>query len=348
MKSFETIKLSVNSTIKEALEIIDSGAMRIALVLDENNKLIGTVSDGDVRRGFLKGVSLKDSIQSIIHTTPLVCSVNDSKEDVIRLAIDKKIYQIPIVDSEGILIGIDEVDELLKQTNHSNKVVLMVGGLGSRLSALTQERPKPLLKVGNKPILETIINNFSKYGFRNIILCVNYKSEMIKDYFGDGSNFNVDIEYIDEDKRMGTAGALSLLKQTLNEPFFVMNGDLLTNVNFEHMLDYHCSQSAKATMAVRSYDFQVPYGVVKLDNNNIVAIEEKPVHNFFVSAGIYIVDSTALSYIPENTFYDMPTLFDALIASKQKAISFPIREYWLDIGRMSDFEKANAEFDRVF
>jgi len=348
MKSFENIKLAINSTIKDALKIIDAGGMQIALVLDDDNKLVGTITDGDIRRGILKGLTLSDSIESIIFRTPTVCSVNDTKEDILKIAVAKKLYQIPIVDLDGVLVGIDEVDELLKPAEHTNKVILMVGGMGTRLRPITNDRPKPLLEVGNKPILETIISNFAKYGFKNIILSVNYKSQMIEDYFGDGSKFGVSIDYVHEDKRMGTAGALSLMREQLTEPFFVMNGDLLTNVNFEHMLEYHLSNQAIATMGVREYDFQVPYGVVNIEGHQITSIEEKPVHKFFVSGGMYILDTDVLSIIPDDIFYDMPTLFEKLIANKQKAISFPIREYWLDIGRMSDFEQANNEYHEVF
>jgi len=348
MKKIGNIKLAINSTIKDALKIIDAGAMHIALVLDDENKLIGTVSDGDIRRGILKDLTLDDGIESIIFHTPTVCSVNDTKEDILKIAVAKKLYQIPIVDLDGVLVGIDEVDELLKPAEHINKVILMVGGMGTRLRPLTNDRPKPLLEVGNKPILETIIANFAKYGFKNIILGVNYKSQMIEGYFGDGSKFGVTIDYVHEDKRMGTAGALSLMREQLTEPFFVMNGDLLTSVNFEHMLEYHLSNQAVATMGVREYDFQVPYGVVNIEGHQITSIEEKPVHKFFVSGGMYVLDTDVLNTIPDDVFYDMPTLFEKLIANKQKVISFPIREYWLDIGRMSDFEQANNEYHEVF
>lgn len=348
MKSHENIMLNCNSTVKEALKIIDAGSMKIALILDSNNKLVGTLSDGDIRRGLLIGLSLTDSVDSIINKNPIVCTVNDSKEDILKIAVEKKVYQIPIVDLDGMLVGIDEVDDLLKPTEHPNKVILMVGGRGTRLRPLTNDLPKPLLEVGNKPILETIIANFSKYGFKNIILCVNYKSKMIEDYFGDGSDFSVNIKYVHEDKRMGTVGALSLMKGILNEPFFVMNGDLLTSVNFEHMLEFHLKNKSLATMGVREYDFQVPYGVVNVDNHQIIDIKEKPIQKFFVNTGIYMLESEALNYIPDNTFYDMPTLFENLIANKQMVTSFPIREYWLDIGKLSDFEQANNEYHGIF
>jgi len=348
MKSFEHITLLKTSTIKDALTIIDSGAMRIAVVIDRNAKLIGTVTDGDVRRGLLKGLSLTSPIEPIIHQTPVVCRVNDSKEDILRIAIEKKLYQIPVVDKDGVLIGVNEVDELLKPTEYSNKVVLMVGGLGTRLGSLTENCPKPLLEVGDKPILETIILAFAKYGFKNIILSVNYKAKMIENYFGDGSKIGVHIEYIHEQKRMGTAGALSFLKRKLNEPFFVMNGDLLTNVNFEHMLEYHLSNAATATMCVRKYDFEVPYGVVNLEENDIINIDEKPVHKCFVNGGIYVLNTDALNYIPDNVFYDMPTLFELMIKNKEKVVSFPIREYWLDIGHIPDLQQAKIDYSEYF
>ena len=226
----------------------------------------------------------------------------------------------------------------------------MVGGLGTRLRPLTETTPKPMLHVGGKPILQTIVEKFVNYGFVDIIMCVGYKSTIIQDYFGDGSRFGANIEYVLENKRMGTAGALSLLNETQlpKEPFFVMNGDLLTNVNFENMLEYHISHNAMATMAVREYDFQVPYGVVNIKNEKILSIEEKPIHKFFVSAGIYMLDPKCIDYIPKNEFYDMPTLFEKLIADNKETLSFPIREYWLDIGRIEEYERANKEYIEVF
>lgn len=348
MNQIDNIKLTPTSTIKEALKIIDSGAMQIALVVDEEDKLIGTLTDGDIRRGLLNGLDLNNSIESIIFKTPTVANITDTKEDILKKALAKKLHQIPVLDEHGRVIGIKEIEELVKPSIKSNKVVLMVGGLGTRLKPLTDSTPKPMLKVGNKPILKTIVEKFAEYGYINIIMCVNYKSHIIQDYFGDGSEFGVNIEYVFEEQRMGTAGALSLLKQNPSEPFFVMNGDLLTNVNFEHLHDYHMSHDAMATMCVREYDFQVPYGVVNIQDSKILSIEEKPVHKFFVSAGIYMLSPEVLEYIPENQFYDMPTLFEKLIEKRENTISFPLREYWLDIGRMEEYEKANSEYHEVF
>jgi len=348
MKNYKDILLSPGSTIREALEVIDSGAIKIGVVVDENEKLLGTVTDGDIRRGILNSLSLDDAIDSVICKTPVVCKIDDSKEKILEIAVDKKLYQIPIIDSTGKLIGIEEVDELLKPKYKRSKVVLMTGGLGTRLRPLTNKTPKPMLKVGDKPLLESIILGFKKYGFTEIILSVSYKSEIIENYFGDGSNFGVNIKYIHENKRMGTAGALNFMRELLSEPFFVMNGDLLTNINFEHMMDYHVENSSVATMGVREYDFQVPYGVVKSKGVHIKSIVEKPVHNFYVSGGVYILDAKVLDFVPENEFFDMPSLFEKVIDKNLKCISFPIREYWLDIGRMEEFEKANNEYSKVF
>ncbi|WP_373036566.1 nucleotidyltransferase family protein [Sulfurimonas sp.] len=348
MKNYKNIALKENSTIKEAYRVIDNGAMSIAVVINDDGTLLGTLTDGDIRRGLLGDLELSDTIESLIFRTPTVCHIEDTKEKILEIAVEKKLYQVPIVDNDGKIVGIEEVDELLKPTIKKNKVILMVGGLGTRLRPLTEKTPKPMLKIGNKPILETIIMNFKKYGFTNIILSVSYKSEVIESHFGDGSKFGVNIEYIHEDKRMGTAGALSLLECDLDEPFFVMNGDILTNINFSHLLDFHSFNNSKATMCVREYDFQVPYGVIEVDDQQITSIVEKPIHKFFVNAGIYILSPQTLSNIPNDTFYDMPTLFDALIEKEEKVLSFPISEYWLDIGRLSDFEQAQSEYASVF
>ena len=348
MKSINNIKLKPTATIKEALIIIDSGAMQIALIVDENDKLLGTLTDGDIRRGLLKGLDLNSSIESVIFKTPTVAKISYTKEEILKIALAKKLHQIPIVDEDGKIIGIQEIEELIKPKDKTNRVILMVGGLGTRLRPLTENTPKPMLKVGNKPILQTIVEKFAEYGYTNIVMCVNYKSHVIENYFGDGSEFGVSIEYVLENQRMGTAGALSLLKVKPTEPFFVMNGDLLTNVNFAHLDDYHLSNNAMATMCVREYDFQVPYGVVSIKNSKILSIEEKPTHKFFVSAGIYMLSPEILEYIPQNQFYDMPTLFEDLIGENKNVVSFPLREYWLDIGRMEEFEKANQEYGDVF
>ena len=347
MKNIKDILLYEHDTLKKALKLIDKGLMRITIVIDKNGKLLGTLNDGDIRRAILNGCSLDSSVKNIYHKTPTICHINDAKDIIIKKAIQNKVYQIPIVDDNFKLIDVEDLATLLVNTNRKNKVILMAGGLGTRLQPLTNETPKPLLKIGTKPILETIIENFESYGFKDIIISVNYKSEMIKNYFGDGSKLGVSIEYIEENKRLGTAGALSLLKEKPKEPFFVMNADLLTNVNFSHLLDFHTFGNSISTMCVREYDFQVPYGVIKTDKDKIKSIVEKPIHKFFVNAGIYLLSPKVLEYIPNNSFYDMPTLFEKLISLNLNVLSFPIHEYWLDIGRIEDFNRAQIEFSNL-
>ena len=347
MKNIDNIKLSIDSTIKNALKTISEGALKIAVVVDDEGKLLGTLTDGDIRRGLLKGMNLNSSIKSLISKTPTVAKISDTKEEILKLALLKKIHQIPVVDKNGKVLGINEIEELVKVKEKMNKVVLMVGGDGVRLRPLTKDIPKPMLKVGNKPILHTIVEKFAACGYVNIVMCVNYKSKVIQDYFGDGSKFGVNIEYVLEKNKMGTAGALSLLKDKLFKPFFVMNGDLLTTLDFEKMLDFHLEQNSKATMCVREHKVEVPYGVVNLIDENIISIEEKPRHTFFVNAGIYILDPECISLIPEE-FYDMPSLFKKMILNNKKTISFPLQEYWLDVGRLVDYDKANSEYYSVF
>ena len=342
------ITVFYKANIKETLRIIDKGAMRIAVVIDENDYVLGTITDGDIRRAILKNFDLNSSIEDIYNKNPLVSNIKESTQSILQKAITNQVYQIPIVDENNHLVDIVNLATLLNVTKKRNRVILMAGGLGTRLRPLTEDMPKPMLKVGNKPILETIIKNFAAHGFVNITISLNYKAEMIREYFKDGSDFGVNIDYIEENTRLGTAGALSLLKDQPNEPFFVMNADLLTDVNFSNLLDFHCFGNANATMCVREYEYQVPYGVIEIENSSISSIVEKPIKKFFVNAGIYVLSSNIFEYIPKNEFFDMPTLFNILIEKQKKVLSFPIHEYWLDIGRMSDFEQAQSEYFRIF
>ena len=348
MKDITKLFVVKDTTIKEALSIIDKAAMRIAIVIDKNKKFLGTLNDGDIRRAILAGNSLESTIENIYFKNSKTALNSDTKESIIKKAIQHKIYQIPILNENNCVVDVLDLATLLTTKKRKNKVILMAGGLGTRLRPLTEHTPKPLLKVGDKPILQTIIENFATHGFENIIISLNYKSHMIKEYFGDGNQFGVNIEYIEEDKRLGTAGALSLLKQNPNEPFFVMNGDLLTNVNFTELLDFHNFSSSHATMCVREYQYQIPYGVIQTQDEKIISIEEKPINKFFVNAGIYLLSPEVLNYIPNNEFYDMPTLFTKLIEENKPTLSFPIHEYWLDIGQHHDFIKANEEYHENF
>ena len=321
--------------------------MQIALVVD-GEQLLGTITDGDIRRAFLKGQGLNDTIERLFNPAPITCRTDQPREDVLQMALAKGIKQIPMTDEDGRLVGIEFVDDYLRVSEKPNPVVLMAGGLGTRLRSLTVDTPKPMLTVGSKPILETIIGNFARHGFRNFYLSVNYKAEKIRDYFRDGKRFGVRISYLTEEKRLGTAGALSLLPEGIQEPIIIMNGDLLTSVNFEHLLNYHLVAGADATMCVRDYEFQIPYGVVHTQGATISSIIEKPKQQFYVNAGVYVLNPEILSFIPKDAFFDMPQLFQDLIALGKKTCSFPIKEYWMDIGQPNDFERANNEYEEVF
>ena len=348
MRKVDKICLPPEATIRQALEAIDRGSMQIALVVTDGNRLAGTITDGDIRRGFLKGRGLADPIEGLFNDHPVTGDINSSREDLIQLALARNIKQVPVVDRDGVLIGIEHVDDYLKVAEKPNLVILMAGGLGTRLRPLTDSTPKPMLRIGSKPILETIINSFVQCGFRNFLISVNYRAEQIMEYFQDGSRFGVSIGYLIEKKRLGTAGALSLLEERPAHPFIVMNGDLLTGLNFDHLLNYHVHAQADASMCVRDYEFQVPFGVVRTEGARIVSIEEKPSHHFYVNAGIYVLEPEIVSLVPRDTFYDMPQLFEDLIAAEKKICSFPVKDYWLDIGRPTEFEQAQEEFGEYF
>ena len=340
-----SIKIAPTSTIKEALKIIDSGALQMALVVDDNGVLLGTISDGDIRRGLLNSMELSYSIEPLYYRTPIISNSPTIPASIIAKAKAKNIRYIPIVDQNGVAIAIKNIYE--PNTPKPNKVILMAGGLGMRLRPLTSKIPKPMLHVGPKPILQTIIESFTAYGYINFTICVNYKSEIICDYFGDGDKFGVNISYIQESKPLGTAGALSLIDK-IEDEFFVMNADLLTNADFSKLHHYHKINKSIATMCVREYEMQVPYGVVNLDDNTIKSITEKPRQKFHVSAGIYMLNPQILDLIPKNEYLDMPDLFNTLATNQQNPKAYPISEKWLDIGRIEEYNMANEIYSEFF
>lgn len=348
MHIWKSVLILSQKSILEAIQIIDNGALQIALVIDKQGRLLGTVTDGDIRRGILKGIDLNKPVDLIMNSQPTVAVEGISRQKVYALMRRKKLRHIPIVDKEGILTDLHFLDELMSSEQNDNWVVLMAGGLGSRLRPLTEDCPKPLLKVGGKPVLETIMNSFIDQGFNKFFISVNYRAEMIEDYFGDGSGWGVNIEYLHEKERLGTAGALGLLPERPEKPVLVMNGDILTRVDFRYLLNFHEENSAAATMCVREHQLQVPYGVVRIDDYRLHAIEEKPVQRFLVNAGLYVLNPETLEDIPQNTYLDMPAFFEHIINSNKETAAFPIREYWIDIGHSGDYEKANGEYAEAF
>ena len=348
MKTWQDALTSPESTVREAVSTIDAAGLQIAIVVDEDRRLLGTVTDGDVRRAILRGVALDDAVIGVMNANPTTAREHDDRETLLTLMRQRHLHQIPLLDATWRVVGLEVLDNLLQPKRRPNAVVLMAGGLGSRLSPLTDDTPKPLLHVGSKPILETILEAFVQHGFGRFYLSVNYLAEQVEAHFGDGSRWGVEIEYLREKERLGTAGALSLLPERPTEPLFVMNGDLLTRLNFAHLLDFHSEHAATATMCVREYEMQVPYGVIETRSHRILDIREKPTERYLVNAGVYVLQPEALDRIPDGEFFDMPELFMRLIQEEAETAVFPIREYWMDIGRLEDFDRANGQFDEVF
>ncbi len=344
MQKWRETLIAPSMTIFQTMKVIDKTSLQFAVVVDDENKLLGTVTDGDIRRGLLNGLTLESKIQEVMNTSPLVVEEGKSifyYKEVLRL---KNRKQLPITNDQNQVVDIFFLDQVQDVFPKENEVIIMAGGLGSRLRPLTDKIPKPMLKVGSKPILETIIESFRSYGFSNFVLAVNYKKEIIQDYFQYGNSLGVNITYLEENKRLGTAGALSLIHNRPQQPFIVINADILTKLNYELLLDFHIESDSVGTMCVREYNYEVPYGVIKTDNYKLLSIEEKPVQRWFVNAGIYVLDPEVLEYIPKNEFFDMPELFKKLIELGQSVSAFPLREYWMDIGQKGDFEKANVDF----
>lgn len=339
----DKIKLSPKSSIKEALQVIGNQRVRLGLIVDKKGKFLGVISDPNIRKALINGASVNDSIAQIYTKKPITISQNTSEDELFALAAKTDIYDFPVLDKNGRVVSIKSVATALSRAKFSNNVVLMAGGLGTRLAALTKNTPKPMLKVGTKPILETIISRFHAQGFENFTLCVNYKKEIIEDYFADGSKFGVKIAYTKERKKLGTAGALSLLK-SVNESFFVMNADILTDLDFTALLKAHKDSKALITTCVREFSSQIPYGVITRKGKFIKEIVEKPTQKFLVNAGIYVCEPQILTQIPKNTAFDMPELLQKLLKKGDKINSFVINDYWIDIGRIDEFKKANEDF----
>lgn len=343
MTHLSKLLLNSRASIRKALKAIEAGGVQLAIVVDTQGRLLGTVSDGDIREALLLNLSMNEPIENFMNKNPTVAQLGTPREDILSLMINRSLRQIPIVDKDGIVRGLELVEKLLSFPKRSNQVVLMVGGLGSRLRPLTNETPKPLIPVRGRPILEWIIEGLIQYGFHKFTLAVNYKSEMIQEYFGDGSKWEIEVDYLIEDKKLGTAGALSILKEKPTEPFLVMNGDLITKVNFSQLMDFHSTNQAMATMCIQNHLVEIPYGVVQTKGLEIVSIVEKPSHEVFVNSGIYVFSPKVLEYLEFNQPLDIPEIFQMLIKNKQAAYAFPINSFWMDIACRRDLKKARLK-----
>ncbi len=336
MERWKEIVVTPDTLLGETIRRIETTAMQIALVVDDNGRLIGAVTDGDIRRSLIKGLGIDSPTRNSMNPNPLALAKETSAEDALNYMRRHSIHHVPLVDEAGRLTGLFFIDELVGVVQRPNAVVLMAGGAGTRLRPLTDVCPKPLLPIGGKPILERILDRFVEQGFRNFYISVNYMAEMIMDHFGNGERWGVHIEYLRETERLGTAGALSLISAMPQEALIVMNGDLLTEVDFISLLREHEARGVQATMAVREYEMQIPYGVVNAESGLIRSVDEKPVHRFLVNAGIYALQPEALKHIPKG-YVDMPTLFETL-SRTGPTFAYPVSEYWVDIGRLEDLE----------
>ena len=340
--------VSPSNTLMESIKILHEGDCRIALVVDRESRLIGTITDGDIRRALISNVSMGDLITSVMNKNPVTASIELSEREVRALMEDDGLLHMPILDKYGVLCDLVTFQRLHKTPAYDNPVVIMAGGFGTRLYPLTKEIPKPLLTVGDKPILDTILEQFTIHGFSNFYISTHHMSEKIRNYFFDKDLGNMKIEFIHEDQPLGTAGSLGLLPTNISKlPIIVMNGDLLTKVDFGHLLEFHQQNKADATMCVRQYEFQVPYGVIEIEGHKIKKIKEKPMYKCFVNAGIYVLNHELIQKVNDSAPLDMTDLLESQLAAG-KINAFPVHEYWLDIGQINEYNKANQDIHTNF
>lgn len=332
--------LSANATIQQAIRNLDQVAIKIVLVVNDAGVLEGTISDGDIRRGLLKGLDLNSPIASVIHRNALVVPSEIGREMVKQLMVANKVQQIPMVDEHHHLVGLHLWDEITTPPKRSNLMVIMAGGMGTRLRPHTENCPKPLLPVAGKPMLEHIIDRAKLEGFSHFVLAIHYLGQMIEEHFGNGERLNVQIDYLREQSPLGTAGAIGLLNPRPSAPFVVTNGDVITDIRYGELLDFHIRHDATATMAVRVHEWQHPFGVVQTQGLEIIGFEEKPVARSHINAGVYALDPAVLSFLSAEAHCDMPTLFERLQAKAKRTVAYPMHEPWLDVGRPDDLGRA--------
>ncbi len=349
MADLTSLLVSPEAPIREVIACIDRNAKGIALVVDAECHLLGTITDGDVRRAILAGVGLDSTAQALLecrgpvsHPTPLTAPVGTSDTELLRIMNEYRIHQIPVVDETRHVVDIVLLNDLTKEYELPLTAVIMAGGYGTRLCPLTDQVPKPMLPVGNRPLLELIVEQLRKAGIHRVNVTTHYKGDLIAQHFGDGRDFGVEIRYVEEKEPLGTAGGLSLLEAS-EEPLLVINGDILTQVGFRAMLDFHRGHHADMTIAVRQYEFRVPYGVIESEGILVRGISEKPTIRHFINAGIYLLEPAVRQFIPNGKTFDMTDLMQLLIKEGRLVVSFPIREYWLDIGNHDDYQEAQQQ-----
>ena len=338
--------LPAHATLQQVISNLDQVAIKIVLVVNEAGELEGTISDGDIRRGLLKGLDLNSPITNVIHRNALVVPPEMTREIVMQLMLANKIQQIPAVDEHHHVVGLHLWDEIATPPTRSNLMVIMAGGMGTRLRPHTENCPKPLLPVAGKPMLEHIIDRAKLEGFSHFVLAIHYLGHMIEAHFGNGERLGVQIDYLREQSPLGTAGALGLLNPRPDAAFVVTNGDVITDIHYGELLDFHLRHNAAATMAVRVHEWQHPFGVVQTQGVEIVGFEEKPVARSHINAGVYALDPDALNALAADARCDMPTLFESLQEQAKRTVAYPMHEPWLDVGRPDDLSRANVENEK--
>ncbi|WP_343044127.1 nucleotidyltransferase family protein [Marinifaba aquimaris] len=345
MSNWKNIVVNRSIPIISAMEILDKQSLRIILVLDGDGNLLGTLTDGDIRRAILNNISLETSVDKIMNAKPTTVNKGTNLKKIKRIMQERDLLQIPVLE-KGRLVDLVSLKDLLKPVKQLNPVLLMAGGFGRRLGDLTKTCPKPMLKIGSKPIMETILESFVEAGFVNFYISVHYLPEVIRDYFGNGEQWGINITYIEEPKPLGTAGGLGLLpKLESSLPLIIMNCDLLTKLDFSNLLSFHYENNASLTMCARQYEYQIPYGVINTESGEVTGISEKPISTHFVNAGIYVIEPSLLNEISGDEYLDMPDLINNYLEMGRSIQVFPIHEYWLDIGKIDDFQKAQHDFN---
>lgn len=334
--------LPADATLESAIRCLNDAAMQIALVTSSDGRLVGTLTDGDVRRGLLRGLTLQSPIESVIEKNALVVPPQMSRELVLQLMQANRIHQLPVVDDARRVVGLQLFDDLIAPKQRSNRMVLMAGGFGTRLRPQTDTCPKPLLPLHGRPMLEHILERAIACGFVRFTIAVHYLGHMIEEHFQDGGRWGVSIDYLREETPLGTAGAISLLDPKPQTPFVVSNGDILTDIRYGEMLDFHSRHGAVATMAVRLHEWQHPFGVVYTQGVDITGFDEKPINRSHVNAGVYVLEPTVLDLLHGNEVCDMPTLFSRVKERGGRTIVYPMHEPWLDLGRPADYQQANG------
>jgi dTDP-glucose pyrophosphorylase/CBS domain-containing protein len=337
------------TSIHEAVARLDANRSGIVLVVNDDQHLLGTVTDGDVRRAILADVSLDEPVRELLarkagtsYAKPITAPVGTDRSALLKILREHSILHLPLVDLEQRVVALVKLDEFVTEEPLSLQAVIMAGGLGSRLRPLTEKLPKPMLPVGDRPLLEIIVRQLRDAGIKHVNVSLHHNSEKIAQHFGDGRDFGVDITYATEDRPLGTAGALGLI-QPPRETTLVINGDILTQVDFRAMLTYHREHDAELTVAVHRRDLQVPYGVVECDGDMVKGLTEKPFLKFFINAGIYLLEPAIYRYIPNGEPYDMTDLIARLLEEGRPVAAFPVREYWIDIGQHADYEQAQQD-----